>query len=375
MLVVSILCLGVAAGLLALTIFGDTVSLVVPLSVFFTVGFGLQLVHGLRAAIPANAEKRAEARAAGRGATALVTGIKGTGTLINDERIYDIDLVVVPTDRRPYRTTMSQGVDPIVGPRFEPGTTVSVVRIKADDPKVVWDPEGTPREINPITVAGAGEWDPMEGLPPGTQPKKRGPWKGLALFLLFLAVGAGTYFGAGYVIDVFVPEATVEDAAEEAEEAALAFHEDIGALEELLEHVYDEFGTSRTSEIHVFADHVSLTLESREAPRYWDEISFRGESATSQRAASPQPDPEDIFEIWDVDWSVIPGLYEHALSVAPPVLQDDVKFVFFYVRKPFYFAVEDTGAELQIRMHLSNDYESIYIDADEHGNVHHESID
>lgn len=115
--------------------------------------------------------------------------------------------------------------------------------------------------------------------------------------------------------------------------------------------------------------HIVVEVESPETPGYFDRVLIRDGEAENQGAATTQPEPEEIFDAAVVDWSAIPQLYDDAVAIAPPALQENPERAHAVVQAPFLQELQDSGAEAQIRLFVSNDYESMNVDADEHGSL------
>ncbi|ADD40614.1 hypothetical protein [Stackebrandtia nassauensis] len=104
---------------------------------FLIIGLTLALVgNSLRGVLPLKDEQVRALLDQNLGALARITGIKRTGTSINDAPLCELDLVVAPFDRGAYATTVRALVDPVEIPRFQPGSVVVVARLRADRPEV-----------------------------------------------------------------------------------------------------------------------------------------------------------------------------------------------------------------------------------------------
>lgn len=339
-----------------------------------TIGLALVIIRFVtRYAAPSKSRVNA-ARAAGRSANAVVTDLRATNTEINEFRVYQIDLVVDSRDRAPYRTSMRRALDPIAGPNMSPGNVISVVRLREDKPEVAWDPETTPGHVSPTLVDRAGEWSPERSAGAGTgtgQIQKRPiRWGMLLLPLLFLGTGAAGYFGGQFYAE---SRAQAEQDAEQ-KYAASNFFIDAANLQTHLNLAFDEYGTL-TSSVVIHPHHIVVEVESPENPGYFDRVLIRDGEAENQGAATTQPEPEEIFDAAVVDWSAIPQLYDDAVAIAAPALQENPERAHAVVQAPFLQELQDSGAEAQIRLFVSNDYESMNVDADEHGSLIATSLD
>ncbi|MFF2496505.1 hypothetical protein [Agromyces sp. NPDC058064] len=116
-----------------------TLSVLTPivLAVRGVAGAGLGALAG-----PPNADELAAAEAQGRLALARVKAISRTGTMINDQPVCDLDLVVVPRFGRPFEVRTRRIVDLVEIPRLQPeGVVVVLMREQAPSPvTIVMDP-------------------------------------------------------------------------------------------------------------------------------------------------------------------------------------------------------------------------------------------
>ena len=136
-----LLVLGVIALVLAVLVVPESMfSLALAAAILAVVAGILCLVFGLllpvfgRAAIPP-AEVLGAATAAGRLAPARVISVYQNGVRLGPYREFTVDLVVAPTDRPAYRgrqylRTLAKHWDAV-------GPLVTVIRVEADDPRVV----------------------------------------------------------------------------------------------------------------------------------------------------------------------------------------------------------------------------------------------
>jgi hypothetical protein len=285
-----------------------------------------------------------------------VRSIESTNRLINDYRVYRVELAVAARDRSPYRTTLNQPMDPIAGPHLKSGDTISVVRLDPNRPKVVWDPNTRPDAVNVSALANASEW--------------RVPRRAVKVFpiiLLFLSGAVAGYFGGEYYAEWRVTSA--EQAAQRAEDERTNFFRDGEDLAQALEIAYSEYGSSMTSNIVVHREHVMMNVESSTYPGYFDRAVIRNGQAEISGAANPQPGEEHLFDAAVIDWQNFPNLYQQALKLAPAVLQDNPESMHASIGKPFTDEVFESGTQVQIRLFISNDYESIVVDANEKGEI------
>jgi len=119
--------------------------------------FGLLLPEFERGSVPSTGILGA-ATAAGRLAPARVLGVRKTGIGVGLQRDYEVDLVVAPTDHAAYRGIQylragnqwlaSGGAGPIV----------TVIRIAADDPRVVMVKDATETDQSQSVPLDAPAW-------------------------------------------------------------------------------------------------------------------------------------------------------------------------------------------------------------------------
>lgn len=109
----------------------------IVLAVRGVAGAGLGALAG-----PPSAEELAQAEAQGRLALARVKAISRTGTMINDQPVCDLDLVVVPRFGQPFEVRTRRIVDLVEIPRLQPeGVVVVLMREQAPSPvTIVMDP-------------------------------------------------------------------------------------------------------------------------------------------------------------------------------------------------------------------------------------------
>lgn len=121
-----------------------------------SVVFGLLLPKFERSALP-SADILAAATAAGRLAPARVLSARPTGVRVNMNWEFAVDLVVAPTDRPAYR-----GIQYLKAPGrwtgVDGGAIITVIRVEADDPRVVLIKDAAGTDQSQRVPETAPEW-------------------------------------------------------------------------------------------------------------------------------------------------------------------------------------------------------------------------
>ena len=267
-----------------------------------------------------------EARLAGRTATGQVTAVDTTSMSINDVPVYKVDLVVVPRDHAPYRTSLKRAINPFEVDSFKPGSLLPLVRVEADEEDVAIDKQGVVQAPPPNIIENARDWDEIRTNPFGGQRKKkrRGGWllRLVIVLLLIWLITVGIAYNVTKGLDERfssggVDEVSVVEPAEEEE--GDPFYEDAARTQSAVERVTAEYGTD-VSEIHFWDTWVDFTVRAQDNPDHWDDVEVDATTGelTNDGAASIQPDEGEYFDVSLIDWDlVLPGLVDQARAALP----------------------------------------------------------
>ncbi|WP_454296769.1 hypothetical protein [Salana multivorans] len=336
------------------------------------------------AKMPASRKRVGAARAAGRTAAARVETITPTGVTINDVRVYEITLTVDPGRRAPYRAVTTATLDPVLGGVPQPGQIVAVVELDPATHQVALDMDATPGRFRaeavvsvhdvqdaPVDVSAPAD-QPSWGAAPGTPAETaatsaptRTRRRGVAIGVLAIvaAAAAGSYaLAAG--------SGTASGAASAAPAGYIA---DSEGLVDALTLAVAEAPSSRVGEVVIHREHVTVEIESPDHPGYFDRVVVRGRTVENTGAAPIQPEDDDVFDLWSVDWTALPALYEAALELAPEIVRDDPARTHVVVQTPLI--PNDTSPAVEIRLFISNDYDSFWVDAGPTGEILGDSED
>lgn len=396
---------------------GSIITATVPLA------FGLIFLLVILMSTPSvSAADLRKIRAEGRTGTARVISVEPTGILINDVRVYRIQAVAVFRDRHPYRVELRKTIDPIDAHSFQPGTTHAIVRIKPDRPEIAFDPEGTLQAITESTVASARDWDDasfgsaLSSESERKKPRKKGRIRPVALVTLITlwAAAAGVTYYLINSHDIYPfrnsPETSSADGSGSVQPKP-AHYDSAAKIGAAVAAATDEYG-SDVHEIVVFHNRIILTVRSPENPDHWDDVTVAGQdnTVTHDGAALIQPDPDEYFDASEIDWDLIfpamaneahanlpagslgditqiirvEALSDHVLRQhywdedvpTPDYLEryEDDSFEFFFdmtkdEARPLMDELLSKAPAAQVRVSLSHDYGSIYLDGDTDGEI------
>lgn len=301
-----------------------------------------------------------EARAAGRVCGAEVLDLTRTGMEINDVPQYEIELYVDARDRAPYRTVVRELVDASRMFERRPGTALTVARLGADVPDVaILSNESVPVRAGRRT--DVPRWLPEPGVRvPGRRAPlvpvgRRGRPLRIVVYLLLASVGLGATtwqhrddVALGVRSALTGSDATSYLAGEDrASDAVDAF--------------VRESSHGTVTEVLVYDGYVRVTAPVRPGRAAYDDWLARATSADRQGPATIQPEPDDEFDVSDVDWGILPTLYDEAVErsgMSEDELDGNIQHI--GVRRSL---VED-GAPVRVMVRLSGDYGSYSLTAD-----------
>ncbi len=286
--------------------------------------FGAIILGVLVSTAPkASPQQIAQLRAEGRTGMARVTSVQATGTLINDVRVYKLNMVVVTPDHAPYRTTVKKSIDPFDAHKFQPGTDHAIVKLRPNAPDVALDPDGTIKPVSASAVAQAREWDDttfssrLSGPLPTKPARKRRRLNpvGFLILLVVWGVSAGVAF---YIAkDNGIAVVLGESAAREYD--GPPFSEDPTVARDVVKAATDEYG-SEVSEILLYDDYAIITVRSQSNPELWDRVTVRGGDyeLTYDGAAPTQPEAGEYFDADMIDWNLIlPAIPDAGMAELP----------------------------------------------------------
>ena len=303
------------------------------------------------------------ARQAGRLAPAGVLGLRATGVRVNDVTVYELDLLVEPADRPVYRTSLRRRIDPAEMPRFAVGSVIAVVRLGEDTPDVVIVADDPP----PLRYAGDGhavpvwERDPrarVPGLPRSivpTGPRTRVARRGV---FALVAVGAAAVVGWPYREDLLL---SGRDLVTRGHDASAVRGE--GRARAAVEAFRGERGGTVT-EVLLYDKWTSIIAPTSPGATTYDTFDVRGPHVSGGRPATIQPEPTEEFDLDEVDWDAIAGLFataQDALGYTDAQLRGNTQHA--GVRR------DPSTGTVGINVYLSTDYGSGSLDATADGTV------
>ncbi len=354
---------GIGASLLHWSTGDDRYSWVWMAALPITI-IGLVLVNVARSfasMAPPDPEAVEAARAAGRLAGAKVLDVRRTGTVINDVPQYDVELLVDPRDRGPYRTVVRELIDAAQMPGRLLGTVLAVVRVGEDAPDVaIVDEPAPPVRIHATPDAPLWERDPDKPVPGRRRPILPVGRKGRGVrFLVYLLIAA---------VGVAVPTWQQRDDVLLGVRSGGVGHGDAsylsgpGRVAEAVQRFADAAGTTTVTEVLAYDDQVWVTAPVAPGRAAYDTWWAVASNATRERPATIQPDPSEEFDLSAVDWSALPGLYEQAVE-ASGIPADEISSG--HIAAGWIGSDEDRA--VTVRVYLSGPYGSYTLEADAQG--------
>ncbi|MFC7879407.1 hypothetical protein [Isoptericola sp. NPDC057391] len=340
-------------------------SIALPLTIMGSVMGGMGL---------ADPKKVAAAKAAGRTALARVTGIKATGSSINDQPVCEIELLVVPRQGRgPYRTTVRQLVNLARLPSVQPGAVVVVTQLDPERPEVVLDDAPdldwarraeTDRQVRELRDAEV--WAlPHRGRSAGGIRHIPFVVFPVLAVLGFAAALYPAWDEAGRLLETRSIDAVraEHDAAAAAETSMFT----PGNLEPAIDAVLALSG-GEVTQVYVYDQSVRVTAPTSPGATTTDEWEFRDGEAVHTGASLIQPEPEDVprevFDATAIDWAALPALYDETQRLTGI---DDTDSPSFYVER-LVITGEKPTAPL-VRTYVDDDYHDGSVDYSTDGEV------
>ncbi|WP_369375277.1 hypothetical protein AB1046_11180 [Promicromonospora sp. Populi] len=303
---------------------------------------------GMGALRPApSADTIATAEREGRLHLAKVLDIKSTGTLINNNPVAELRLVVATSARAPYTTRTRALIDQVRLPQFQPGNIVVVLQDKADAPRValVQSPPQSWREKaekaeDSARISRLGDAPEWSGPAPssGGMRDARGILRiPAAVLVLLLVVGfAARLYPVRADITAIVTGTPLAEVAA-AQELRVA-RENSTLNPERVQEVIDDFvaeaGHSRFTSVRLGWTHASATMPTAPGANTTDDLTWRNGGVSGHDPSLIQPSDDELplqtFDAADVDWDELLGLADR-LPQQAGFQPDDVAIVFVEV--------------------------------------------
>ncbi|MFE5340082.1 hypothetical protein ACFQ80_07655 [Isoptericola sp. NPDC056578] len=327
-------------------------SLCLPLTIIGSVTSGM----GLK-----DPKKVAEAKAAGRTTLARVTGIRATGSAVNDQPVCEIGLLVVPRQGHgPYRTTVRQVVNLAQLPSMQPGAVLVVTQLHPERPEVVLDdapdPDwvrraGSDRQVRELRDADV--WAlPQKG-------RSAGGIRHIP-FVVFPVLAVVGFAAALYPVwddaGRLVETRSIDTVRAEHDAAAAAETSMFtpGNLRPAIDAVLALSGDEVT-EVYVFDQWVQVTAPTSPGATTTDEWHYRDGEATHEGASLIQPEPEDVprelFDASEIGWEDLPPLFDEAERLTGI---DDTDDPMLWVAREVWS--DEKPSDPRVRVSVSDDY-------------------
>lgn len=371
-----------SVGVLAASILGDALTgdplygtLLVVAIVVASIALPLTIIGSVTSGMGLHDPKKvAAAKAAGRTTLARVTGIRATGSAVNDQPVCELELLVVPRQGHgPYRTTLRQVVNLARLPSLQPGAVVVVTQLDPERPEVALDdaPEPdwqrraeTDRQVREALTADVWE-APRRGRAPGAI--RRIPF---VVFPVLALLGlAGALYPAWGEVGRLVETRSIDTVRAEHDAAAAAETSMFtpGNLRPAVDAVLALSGDDVT-EVYVYDQWVRVTAPTSPGATTTDEWQYRDGEATHEGASLIQPEPEDVprelFDASELDWAALPPLFDEAERITG-VTDGDTPSL--RVARNV-FADEEPTAPL-VQVYVSDDYHDGSVDFSVGGEV------
>lgn len=312
----------------------------------------------------------------GRISLAKVLDTRATGSSVNDQPICEIRVIVAPRTRQPYETTIRTLVNLGRLPSLQRGAVVVVAQPKADRPEVALldpAPEAWQRLADQDTQVRAIEQAPVwEAAPlPGRDTRGLLRIPASVLLLVLLAAFVATLWPAREPLLAVARGTSLEDARAQLEldqeNAASIFPADRtpGVVDDLLAAA----GSDQVTELSIYKTYAFATAPTAPGAATTDEYWWRDGSVEERGASSIQPDDTaaQLFDATSIDWTMVEGLVDQS-SQTLGISTDSGPYV--SVERPESLADGDwVYGEVQIRVHLSDDYSNGYVTFDTSGQV------
>ncbi|MFD6135778.1 hypothetical protein [Isoptericola sp. NPDC060257] len=369
-------------GVLAASILGDALTgdplygtLLVVAIVVASIGLPLTIIGGVVGGLGgADPKKVAAAKAAGRTTLARVTGIRATGSAVDDQPVCEIELLVVPRQGHgPYRTTTRQVVNLARLAALQPGAVVVVTQLDPERPEVVLDDSPdhdwlrraeTDRQVRDLRDADVWE-APRRGRAPGAI--RRIPF---VVFPVLAVVGfAAALYPAWDEAGRLVETRSIDTVRAEHDAAAAAETSMFtpGNLRPAIDAVLALSGDEVT-EVYVFDQWVRVTAPTSPGATTTDEWQYRDGEATREGASLIQPEPEDVpralFDASEIGWEDLPPLFDETERLTGI---DDADDPMLWVAREVW--ADEKPSDPRVHVSVSDDYHDGSVDFSADGEV------
>lgn len=326
------------------------------------------------AGVRAPREKDVEAAAReNRVSLARVLETRATGSSVNDQPVCDIRLVVASRTRPAYTTTTRALVNLGTLPALQAGAVVVVAQLHADRPEVaLLDPapadwrDAAQRDTTVRTMPEAPVWE----APPAPGRDRRGLLRipGVLLVVAFLAGVGLRAWPERDVVTSLAQGTSLSDAVAQRDrdraEAASIFP--AVRTREVVDDLAEVAGGTQFTEVLLFQTYAVAEALTTPGAQTTDRFVWRDGGASRDGAATIQPDPaelpDELFDVTQVDWSVVESLTAQAAELTGI---DDADGPTVIVRR----STTDEGAPLQVVVSVDDDYRDAWLTADATGTV------
>ncbi|MBB5473842.1 hypothetical protein HF998_10720 [Cellulomonas hominis] len=304
---------------------------------------------------------------------ARVLETRATGSSVNDQPVCDIRLVVASRTRPAYTTTTRALVNLGSLPVLQGGAVVVVAQLHADRPEVaLLDPapadwrDAAQRDTTVRTMPEAPVWE----APPAPGRDRRGLLRipGVLLVVAFLAGVGLRAWPERDVVTSLAQGTSLSDAVAQRDrdraEAASIFP--AVRTREVVDDLAEVAGGTQFTEVLLFQTYAVAEALTTPGAQTTDRFVWRDGGASRDGAATIQPDPaelpDELFDVTQVDWSVVERLTAQAAELTGI---DDADGPTVIVRR----STTDEGAPLQVVVSVDDDYRDAWLTADASGNV------
>jgi hypothetical protein len=304
---------------------------------------------------------------------ARVLETRATGSSVNDQPVCDIRLVVASRTRPAYTTTTRALVNLGTLPALQAGAVVVVAQLHTDRPEVaLLDPapadwrDAAQRDTTVRTMPEAPVWE----APPAPGRDRRGLLRipGVLLVVAFLAGVGLRAWPERDVVTSLAQGTSLSDAVAQRDrdraEAASIFP--AVRTREVVDDLAEVAGGTQFTEVLLFQTYAVAEALTTPGAQTTDRFVWRDGGASRDGAATIQPDPaelpDELFDVTQVDWSVVERLTAQAAELTGI---DDADGPTVIVRR----STTDEGAPLQVGVSVDDDYRDAWLTADASGNV------
>lgn len=343
-------------------------------AVLGTILLTLVSIGSTLAGVRAPREKDVEAAVReNRVSLARVLETRATGSSVNDQPVCDIRLVVASRTRPAYTTTTRALVNLGTLPALQGGAVVVVAQLHPDRPEVaLLDPapadwrDAAARD----TTVRAMEEAPVWEAAPTRGRDRRGLLRipGVLLVVTFL-VGVGVRAWPERDVVTSIAQGTslsdaVADRDRARAEAASIFP--AARTRQVVDDLAGVAGGTQFTEVLLFQTYAVAEALTSPGAQTTDRFVWRDGDASRDGAATIQPDPaelpDELFDVTQVDWSVVEPLTAQAAELTGI---DDEDGPMVIVRR----STTHEGAPLEVVVTVDDDYHDAWLTADASGTV------